>query len=66
MARDSRASMIAGQLTIRNGAKMSDARRRHMAAWLRRQANELVKLGDTLAPAYTAKYYIPKREHDGS
>jgi hypothetical protein len=47
-------------LMIYDADKMSDARRRQIATWLRRQANFLVKEGaeNKIAPRFRARYLL--------
>lgn len=46
----------AAVLTLREVPKMTNSGRRQIAAWLRRQADDLVKLGDQYGPVLRARY----------
>jgi len=43
-------------LTIHRADEVDPERRRELAAWLRRQATDLVKDGSNYAPRFTARF----------
>ena len=46
----------AGRVTLRGVPKMSPRQRQDLAAWFRRQAHEVVKLGYFYSPTHTSSF----------
>ena len=53
---------LAGKVILHGVPKMSPLQKKDLAAWFRRQAHEVVKLGNLYSKTYTARFEM--RSHD--
>ena len=58
VAKKAKKEAVLAVLTIHDGAKMSDIRRKEVGNWLRRQAAFLLKSNKELAPRFTARFLV--------
>jgi len=58
VAKKAKKEVALAVLTIRDAAKMSDARRKEIGNWLRRQASFLLKSNGEMASRFTARFLV--------